>query len=185
MAEPPGGASLTEKMMTTDQLEKQSQEVSNTKDLKPDLALKRLQPLVGTWKLEGHVVGSDEHNINGTTRFQWLYKDEETGTGFYLQQDMEMDYAGKRIVAHELIGYNPETKAFSSYVYQNLAAEPWRYEWDMHGQEWTISIKRGAIDSSFKGKMSPDGNSFTGGWRPNPGADESANSSYDVKGTRI
>jgi hypothetical protein len=152
---------------------------------KPDPALQRLQPLVGTWKLTGHAVGSDENNIKGTTRFQWLHKDEDAGTGFYLQQDMEMDYAGKLIVAHELIGYNPKTDAFSSYVYQNMAPEPWPYEWDMRGNEWTISIKRGPIDAVFNGKLSEDGNSFSGGWRPRPGADEEINSAYDVKGTRI
>jgi hypothetical protein len=175
-----------EKIMTTDQLERQNQEANGkTEDPRPDPAMKRLLALVGTWRLEGHVVGSEDYNIKGTTRFQWLHQDEGTGTGFYLQQDMDMDYAGKRILAHELIGYDPETRAFSSLVYQNLAAEPWRYEWDMQGREWTISIKRGEIDSIFKGRLSPDGNSFTGGWRPSPGADENANASYDVKGTRI
>lgn len=171
--------------MNTEQLEKPKKENARADVPRPDPALKRLEPLVGTWKLEGHEVGSEEANIKGTTRFQWLHKDEAAGTGFYLQQDMEMDYAGNRIVAHELIGYNPRTKAFSSYVYQNMAAEPWPYEWDMRGDEWTISIKLGAIDSTFKGRLSADGNCFTGGWRPNPGADEKANAAYDVKGTRI
>jgi len=30
-----------------------------------------------------------------------------------------------------------------------------------------------------------DGNSFSGGWRPHPGADETVNVSYDASGTRI
>ena len=35
-----------------------------------------------------------------------------------------MDYAGKPIKSHELMGYNPKTKAFSSYVYSNMAPDP-------------------------------------------------------------
>jgi hypothetical protein len=150
----------------------------------PDPALKRLQPLVGTWTLEGHAIGSDDYNIKGTTRFQWLHKKDDRETGFFLQQDMEMDYAGKLIVAHELIGHNPKSGAFSSFVYSNMAPDPWPYEWDMQGDEWTISIRHGPMNASFKGKLSADGNSFTGGWRPNPGADAKINSAYDVKGTR-
>ena len=151
----------------------------------PDPALKRLQPLVGTWKLEGHAIGSDDYNIKGTTRFQWLHKDDDSGTGFFLQQDMEMDYAGKRIVARELIGYDPKTGAFSSSVYSNMAPDPWPYQWDVRGHGWTIAINHGPMNASFKGTLSAHGNSFTGGWRPNPGADEKVNTAYDVKGTRI
>jgi hypothetical protein len=145
---------------------------------KPDLALKRLEPLIGTWKLKGHAVGSDEYNIKGTTRFKWL-------SDFFLQQDMEMDYAGKPIRSHELIGYNPETKAFSSFVYSNMAPDPWPYEWDIQGDQWTISIKHGPMDAKFTGKFSADGKSFSGGWRPAPGADEKVNTAYDIQGTRV
>jgi hypothetical protein len=66
-----------------------------------------------------------------------------------------------------------------------MAPDPWPYRWDMQGDEWTISIKHGPMDAEFNGKLSPDGNSFSGGWRPRPGADEKINSAYDVEGTRI
>jgi hypothetical protein len=55
----------------------------------------------------------------------------------------------------------------------------------MHGDEWTIAIKHGPMDAKFTGRLSPDGDSFSGGWRPNPGADPKINSAYDVKGTRL
>ena len=32
---------------------------------KPDAALKRLDRFVGTWNMEGHLVGSSENNIKG------------------------------------------------------------------------------------------------------------------------
>jgi hypothetical protein len=48
----------------------------------------------------------------------------------------------------------------------------------------TISVSYRPLDATFKGKFSADGNSFSGGWRPNPGADETVNVAYDVHGTR-
>jgi hypothetical protein len=151
----------------------------------PDPALKRLERLVGTWSLKGHPTGSDEDSITGTTTFKWLHKKDGEETGYFLQQDLDMDYAGKPIKSHELIGYDPKTKAFSSYVYSNVASDPWPYKWDIHGDTWTISIKYGPMDARFTGRFSLDNNSFSGGWRPNPGADEVVNTSYDVVGSRI
>ena len=152
----------------------------------PNPALQRLNRLVGTWSMKGRPVGSNEDSISGTTTFKWLQKESVGGdTGFFLEQDMEMNYAGKEIRSHELIGYNPKTKAFSSNVYSNMAPDPWPYEWDVHGNDWTISINHGPMNAAFVAKFSPDGNSFAGGWRPTPGADEKINTPYDVRGTRI
>jgi hypothetical protein len=152
----------------------------------PDPALKHLHRLVGTWSMKGRPLGSDKDTIIGTTTFKWLHKDNDDGsTGFFLQQDMEMDYDGTPIKSHELIGYNPKTKAFSSYVYSNMAPDPLPYEWDVKGDTWTISIKYGSMDATFTGEFSPDSNSFSGGWRPNPGADETINAPYNIGGTRI
>ena len=61
----------------------------------PDPALRRLDRLVGTWKMKGHPVGSKEDSITGTTTFAWVNGD--AGTSFFLQQDMQMDYAGQPI----------------------------------------------------------------------------------------
>lgn len=150
---------------------------------RPDPALKRLDRLVGTWKMKGHAVGSDDENIVGTTTFAWVHG--ESGTSFFLQQDMEMDYAGTSIKSRELIGYNPKTQRFSSYVYSNMAPDPWPYEWDVRDDDLTISIEHGPMSARFTGKFSPDGNSFAGGWRPNPGADEAVNAPYDIRVSRI
>ncbi len=149
---------------------------------KPDPALKRLDRLVGTWDMKGKSMGSDKENISGTTTYKWLHG--AAGTGFFLLQEMDMDYAGQRIKSHEVIGYNPKTKAFSSYVYSNMAPDPWPYEWDIQGDTLTISIKHGPMDAKFTGKFAPDGESFSGGWRPNPGADETINAPYDITVSR-
>jgi hypothetical protein len=46
-------------------------------------------------------------------------------------------------------------------------------------------VSHGSLDASFSGKFSDDGESFSGGWRPNPGADETINLPYDVTGRRV
>jgi len=146
----------------------------------PDPALRRLDRLVGTWTLTGHLIGSDEENITGEITFQWLEG------GFFLQQDARIDFADMfKVRARELIGYDPETGGFASYVYSNFSPEPLPYKWDLRGDTLTISVSHGPLDSSFSGEFSGDGDSFAGGWRPNPGADETINIPYDVSGRRI
>ena len=149
----------------------------------PDPALRRLDRLVGTWTMKGRPLGSDRDSISGTTRFEWLHG--PGGKSFFLRQDMEMDYAGTPIKSHELIGYDPATKAFSSAVYSNMAPDPWPYEWDVQGDDLTISIRKGAMNAKFTGRFAADGDSFSGGWRPAPGADESINAPYDIIVSRV
>ena len=72
----------------------------------PDPALRRLDRLVGTWTMEGNLVGSDERNIRGQTTFRWL------PGGFFLEQRARIDFVGQQIDALELIGYDPETDSF-------------------------------------------------------------------------
>jgi hypothetical protein len=139
----------------------------------------RLEPLVGTWTMKGHLLGSDEVNIVGKTTFQWLEG------GFFMQQDVEIDFAGMfHVKSHELIGYDPETESFASYVYSNLSPEPLPYQWDLRDDTLTISVSYGPLDSRFEGRFIDDDN-FSGGWRPSPGADETINIPYDVWGTRV
>jgi hypothetical protein len=83
----------------------------------PDPALRRLDRLVGTWTMEGNLVGSDEHNIRGQTTFRWL------PGGFFLEQRARIDFAGQQIDALELIGYDPEADTFPLYN-RRRAAEP-------------------------------------------------------------
>ena len=162
-------------MASTDKVEEQESP-------KPDPSLKRLDRLVGTWDMRGRPVGAEKDSITGTTTFAWVHG--AVGTSFFLQQDMDMDYAGTRIKSREIIGHDPKTKAFTSYVYSNMAPDPWPYQWDVDGDALTISITYGEMNATFRGRFSPDGLSFSGGWRPNPGADEKINAPYDVTVTR-
>jgi hypothetical protein len=146
----------------------------------PDPALKRLDRLVGSWSMKGHMVGSDIENIVGRANFHWLEG------GFFLQQDVEIDFAGMfKVKSYELIGYDSDSKAFASHVFSNMSPQALPYKWDLQGDTLKISVSYGALNASFEGKFSKDGTSFSGGWRPNPGADPAINVAYDIGGTRI
>jgi Protein of unknown function (DUF1579) len=145
----------------------------------PDPALGRLERFVGTWDMEGHLVGSEERNIKGRTRFRWL------PGGFFLEQRFSMDFMGMPIESLELIGYDPETDSFPSTVYSNLSPAPLPYRWTVAGDDITISVSYGPMDSTFTGSFADGGDRFEGGWRANPGADEAVNVPYDIGGHRV
>jgi Protein of unknown function (DUF1579) len=146
----------------------------------PDPALRQLDFLVGTWSMRGHLIGSDEENIVGEATFEWLQG------GFFLRQLVELDFAGMfKVESEELIRYDPETGRFPSYVFSNLSPEPLPYEYDVKDGSMKITVSHGVLDATFTGGVGDDGDSFSGGWRPNPGADETVNVPYDISGTRI
>jgi hypothetical protein len=146
----------------------------------PDPALRALDPLVGTWSMKGHTLDSDDENITGRATYRWL------DGGFFLQQDIELDFAGAlQVKSHELVGHDPETGGFSSLVFSNVSPTPLPYRWEVQGNTVTISVSHGPLDATFRGEFSEDGNTFSGGWRPNPGADEAVNVPYDIAGTRV
>jgi len=141
----------------------------------PDPALQRLNRLVGTWSMEGHLVGSEEENIKGQTTFRWL------PGGFFLEQRVTLDFMGMGIESLELIGYDPETNTFPSTVYSNLSPAPLPYTWRVQDDAITISVSYGPLNATFTGNWREVG-TFDGGWRPNPGADETVNVPYDIRG---
>jgi Protein of unknown function (DUF1579) len=144
----------------------------------PDPELKRLDRFIGRWTMEGNLVGTDETNIIGETRFRWL------PGGFFLEQHVQLNFLGMQIDSLELIGYDPESKTFPSTVYSNLSPAPLPYRWDVHGDTVKITVSYGPLDATFTGSWREDG-TFAGGWRPNPGADDTVNVPYDIGGHRL
>ena len=145
----------------------------------PDPALKRLDRFVGTWSMEGHLVGSSESNIKGRATYRWL------PGGFFLEQRIQLDFMGLQIDSQELIGYDPESGTFPSTVFSNMSPAPLPYRWRVDDDTVTISVSYGPLDATFTGAFSEDGRRFSGGWRPNPGADETVNVPYDIAGQRV
>jgi hypothetical protein len=145
----------------------------------PDPALRRLDRLVGTWSMEGHLIGSDDITVTGQTTFRWR------PGGFFLEQHSTLNFLGLEIDSLEVIGYEPETGTFPSTVYSNLSPAPLPYRWEVDDDTVRISVTYGPLDATFTGSFSDDGKSFGGGWRSNPGADETVNVSYDIGGRRL
>jgi len=129
--------------------------------------------------MEGHLVGSDEITVRGETTFRWL------SGGFFLEQKASLNFLGMQIESLELIGYDPETGTFPSTVFSNLAPAPLPYRWEVDEETLTISVSYGPLDAIFTGTFDDDGEGFRGGWRPNPGADETINVPYDIGGRRV
>jgi hypothetical protein len=59
------------------------------------------------------------------------------------------------------------------------------YRWEIDGDTLKISVSYGPLDATFTGAFDDDGQGFHGGWRPNPGADETVNVPYDIGGRRL
>jgi len=144
----------------------------------PDPALRRLDRLVGSWTMAGNLVGSAEQNIKGETTFRWL------AGGFFLEQRARIDFMGQQIDALELIGYDPETDTFPSTVFSGFSPTPLPYRWAVDDDRVTITVRYAPLDATFTGSWLEDG-TFSGGWRPNPGADDTVNVPYDISGQRL
>ena len=96
-----------------------------------------------------------------------------------------MSFMGLEIDSLELIGFDPQTGTLQSTVFSNLAPTPLPYRWEVEGDTMKISVSYGPLDATFTGSFAADGESFSGGWRPNPGADEMVNVPYDITGRRV
>jgi hypothetical protein len=98
---------------------------------------------------------------------------------------VQLDFAGfAQIDSYEMISYDPETGTFPSTVYSNMSPEPLPYRWRIDGDTVMITVTHPPLDATYTGRWSHDGTTFSGGWRPNPGADETVNVPYDIRGSR-
>lgn len=106
--------------------------------------------------------------------------------GFFMRQRVKMEFAGVvQIDSEEMIFYNPEAGRFDSLVFSNLSPEPLPYHWEVKDGKLKITVSHGPLDATFNAAVTEDGNAFSCGWRPNPGADETVNVPYDISGSRL
>jgi hypothetical protein len=140
----------------------------------PDAALRRLDPLVGTWALTGRTLDSAVDNISGRTTFEWL------PGGFFLKCSGEITVGDFHVESLEIIGYDPASQTFSSHVYANFSGEVSAYFWDVQGE----LVTHWMATSKYTGSLNPDGRTLTGGWRPTS-PDAEPGSAYDAVMTRV
>jgi hypothetical protein len=141
----------------------------------PDPALKRLEKLVGKWELKGRTLDSKEDNITGWTTFEWL------PGGFFLKSVGEITFNGFLIKSLEIIAYDPKRKTFPSSVYSNMSGSVFSYEWDVQGN----TVIHSGLGAKYTGNFSEDGNTLTGGWRPEEGTESTDGNTYDAVMTRV
>jgi hypothetical protein len=137
---------------------------------KPDRALKRLEKLIGTWRLSGRSLDSEHANIRGRVKIEWLQG------GFFMAQRGWIRLGSSRIHCLEIIGYDSQTKIFPSYVYSDLSGVPSRYHWDVRGDV----VKHWTNGARYVGRFSEDGSRLIGGWRPEKGEKKTHVNTYDA-----
>ena len=143
--------------------------------VKPDPALKRLDILVGRWELKGRTLDTSEDNITGWVNFEWL------PGGFFLEARGEIDFMGTKVQSLEILGYDPETHIFPANVYSDMDGKVTQYYWDIQGD----TVTHWTEGSKYTGPLSEDGNTLSGGWRPQEGNEGNPESTYDAVMTRV
>ena len=156
-------------------MEKENMSTETLLQLKPDPALRRLDVFVGKWELRGRTLDTAEDNITGRVNFEWL------PGGFFLQATGEIDFMGTKVQSLEIPGYEPDTHVFPANVYSNLDGKVTQYYWDIQGN----TITHWTEGSKYTGTLSADGNTLSGGWRPQEGSEGSPGSTYDAVMTRV
>src|SRR5919199_6932171 len=83
----------------------------------PNPILKSLEVLVGTWEVSGRQSGP-YGEINGRLAFEWMEG------GFYLIENVDIDYIGYDIRGSEFIGYDESNNIIKSYFFGNTGPGP-------------------------------------------------------------
>jgi hypothetical protein len=143
----------------------------------PDPALGRLDFFIGSWRITGRTLDSKGENVSGRATFEWL------PGGFFLKQEFEAEFAGLPIKSLEIIWYDPASDTFPSTVYSNLFGAPIPYRYDVRDRKLMITTDLNG-GATMTATVAGDGDTYSGGWRPNPGAEESGNVPYDFVVTR-
>lgn len=122
----------------------------------PNSALKRLDILVGKWKISG--------DANGLIEYKWA------DGGFFLIQDVDLEYGGKQISGIEMIGHlqkvgeEPSQEIWSRFYHfkEGLTLD---YVYELIGNTLTIWFGEKDSNNFYRGTFNEDGNSLKGAWQ--------------------
>ena len=121
----------------------------------PSPALKRLDRLVGTWKVSGP-------DIDGQVSFEWMEG------GFFLIQHVSFVHGGHAIKGMEVIG---RLKPFMGEPSQDIHSRFYDaegntldYVYEIEGDTLTIWGGEKGSPAFYRGTFSPDGDTNSGGW---------------------
>ena len=124
---------------------------NETTDNAREAALRSLDRLVGTWRMEG--------DSSGTVRYEWM-----EGGAFLVQHIDLVGADGEPTRGIEYIGWDPESQTLRSH-YFSTSGEILEYTHDLSGD--TLTIWFGGPDSpaKFVGTFDAAGNRNTGRWQ--------------------
>ena len=134
-----------------------------------NLKLEKLSKLIGTWEISGDATG--------------IVKYEKTEGGFFLTQQVDLEYNGRKINGLEIIGriHRPEEEISEdiwSRFYSYLDGLTLDYVYDMTENVLTIWFGSRESNNFMKSTYSLDGNTFSGSWQWPGGG-------YSFKGKRL
>jgi hypothetical protein len=120
----------------------------------PSEALRRLDRLIGTWRVTG--------GAEGTVTFEWL------DGGYFLLQRVDLEHDGHRIRGLEIIGHErpfgekPSDEITSRFY--GAGGETFDYVYEIEGDTLTIWGGHRGSPAYYRGRLSDDGNSAVGAW---------------------
>ena len=124
--------------------------------IKQNSDLKTLNKLVGTWKISGDATGQIE--------YKWAEG------GFFLIQDVDLEYGGKQIRGIEMIGHlqkigeEPSREIWSRFYHfkEGLTLD---YVYELVDNTLTIWFDKKGSNNFYRGTFNEDGSSFKGAWQ--------------------
>jgi hypothetical protein len=131
----------------------------------PNPDLKRLDKLVGTWKVSGP-------DIKGKVTFEWMEG------GFFLIQHFDFVQGGHKVKGMEVIGHlqlfgEQPSQDIRSRIYDTLG-NTFDYTYEVNDETLTIWGGERGSPAYYEGKWSEDGNTNSGAWHyPGGGGYES------------
>jgi hypothetical protein len=121
----------------------------------PNPDLKRLDRLVGTWKVSGP-------DIDGHVTFEWMEG------GFFLIQHVDFVHGGQKIKGMEVIGHlqpfgEAPSQDIKSRFYDTLG-NTFDYVYELEGDTLTIWGGEKGSPAYYRGTFSKDGDTNSGAW---------------------
>lgn len=128
--------------------------MTNGSTPQPSAALKRLERLVGTWKVSGEA--------EGQITYAWMEG------GFFLIQRVDLQQDGHHTQGIEIIGhlrpFSGETSPDLHSRYYGSAGETFDYVYELDGDTLTIWGGEKGSPAYYRGTFSADGGTLTGSW---------------------
>ncbi len=117
----------------------------------PHTALKKLDRLVGKWKISGP-------KIDGYTTYEWMEG------GFFLIQHFDLTYDGERHKGIEYIGFDEDTRTLRSHLME-INGGNFKYTYEIEGDTLWYWFGDKGSDNFSHGTFTRDGNTITGRWQ--------------------